>query len=519
MNEEFRKFLTEKGMPEGLDDAAAMRWASENLSKRDLEEEPIERTTTRASNNTKPEAVDVEQLAQQIAARAAEKIEAERKARAAVDTKIRSLVTRAGLADNFGDTLVREAVSLDVAAERILAEQETQRQATGYIAASGPGRAESFRKAMLEGVTARATASSYTPPQGCENFARMRLLDIARRCILETDYGVNLRGMDDKEIFRRAMQSQITTRASDGQAFHTTGNFANLLLDAQNKTLLKGFENTPSTYQIWARNAGTTKDFKAINRARLGEVGNLPTVPENANYTDLSVSDAKESYKVEKHGGVVSLTWETVVNDDLNAFSRMVQLQGSAARRTINKSVYDLLFSNPTMSDGVALFHASSHGANLVTTDFSADGLSAAYAVMMMQTGINSDVILGLMPKFLLHSVTDSAAVNVLLNSISDVVESAANSGTVNIYGPTGPRRLTPIMEPLIEQNDPDSWYLAASSDECDTIEYTFLEGEETPVFEQETAFIQDAVKYKVRQTWGVGVIDYRGLYKSAGNG
>ena len=35
--------------------------------------------------------------------------------------------------------------------------------------------------------------------------------------------------------------------------------------------------------------------------------------------------------------------------------------------------------------------------------------------------------------------------------------------------------------------------------------------------WEQDTAFIQDAVKYKVRQTWGVKVIDYRGLYKSTG--
>ena len=50
-------------------------------------------------------------------------------------------------------------------------------------------------------------------------------------------------------------------------------------------------------------------------------------------------------------------------------------------------------------------------------------------------------------------------------------------------------------------------------------MEVSFLAGEEMPVFEQETAFIQDAVKYKVRQTFGVAAIDWRGLYRSLGSG
>lgn len=508
MEASYRELLIGLGMPSTHTDEEALAWAKENVTKKE------ERAAVVAPPAVAAVATQVtpDKSTPDTAA-----IESARRAETARVQSIRKNVRLAGLPETFADKLIDDAIESGVAAERILQEKIKVNESSLGITPSGAGRAESFRKATLEAMSARMTQTAWQRPQACEDFRNMPFLELAKRCLAEE--GVELRGLSPRDIARRALMLGTSTRSSDGQAYHTTGNFANLLLDATNKTLLKSFENTASTYQAWVRMAGTVKDFKSIHRKRLGEVGNLPVVPENGTYQELVLSDAGESYKVDKYGGIVSLTWETIVNDDLNAFSRLVQLEGSAAKRTINKSVYDLLFSNPVLSDGIATFHASSHGANLVTTDFSADGLSAGYKVMMLQTGINSDVILGTMPRFLLHGVTDSVAVNVLLRSVSDVNESAGNSGTINLYGPTGPRRLIPIMEPLIENNDPDSWYLAADSNEIDTFELTFLEGEESPVFEQETAFIQDAVKYKVRQTFGVGCIDYRGLYKSAGNG
>jgi hypothetical protein len=278
----------------------------------------------------------------------------------------------------------------------------------------------------------------------------------------------------------------------------------------------------PSTYQIWAAQGQSVPDFKNINRVRLGEIGNQPTVEENGDYKDMSLSDSKESYFVEKRGSIVSLTWEAMKNDDLGGFSRLVQLQGAAMKRTINRSVYQIIFDNPNLSDGVALFHSSSHGANLVTSDLSVATLNTAYTAMMLQTGLDSNVILGITPQYLVVAAGISGDAWALLNSTADPAaggSAVGNSGNANMYGPGGVRKLQLIVEPLLTAHDTDSWFLAANPNECDTIEYTFLQGEETPVFEQESAFIQDAVKYKVRQTWGVKAIDYRGLYKSTGTG
>ena len=511
METTYREMLSGLGMPSELNDEQATAWGKENLAKKEERAAVIPPVTPSATPaKSEPDAAA---------------LEASQRAERARVQSIRKNVRLAGLPETFADKLIDDGTESGVAAERILQEKikVNENSITSGTSIQGTGsRADSFRKIALNAVSARLTGGKWDRPQGCEDFRHMRLFDLAARCVAEQDSNLDIRGMSAREVVTRALTPTYSTRASDGQAFHTTGSFANLLLDATNKTLLMGFENTPSTFQVWTRNAGTVSDFKDIHRTRLGEVGNLPMVPENGDYKDMSLSDGKESYRVEKHGGIVSLTWETIMNDDLNAFSRMVQMQGSAAKRTINKSVYDLLFSNPVLSDTIALFHTSSHGGNLDTLDLSVANLNTGFTCMMTQTGINSDVILGLTPSFLIVSAADSATAEQIIGSYADPGaggSAAGNANSLNIYGPQGRRKLTLVVEPLIDGNDADSYYLAADPNVCDTFEVTYLAGEETPVFEQETAFIQDAVKYKVRQTWGVGAIDYRGLYKSSGNG
>jgi hypothetical protein len=72
-------------------------------------------------------------------------------------------------------------------------------------------------------------------------------------------------------------------------------------------------------------------------------------------------------------------------------------------------------------------------------------------------------------------------------------------------------------VEPLLDANSSTAWYLAANNSQVDTVEITFLEGEQSPVLESEWDFDKDVYKNKVRQTFGVAPIDYRGLYKHNG--
>jgi hypothetical protein len=269
---------------------------------------------------------------------------------------------------------------------------------------------------------------------------------------------------------------------------------------------------------MWARTAPAVVDFKAINRIRFSESQDLEMVPENKNYPESKPTDAKESYHVDKFGRVFTVSWETVVNDDLDAISRIPQMHGAAAKRTQNKKVYQVLTANAAMSDNIALFNASHSNQSGSAAAPSATTLNAAYLAMMTQTGATG-VVLNIQPAFLIVPANYSATASVLLTSLADPAvggSAAGNSNVNNLYGPNGDRRLKLIVEPQLDLSSATTWYVAASNTQVDTVEIAFLQGEESPVLENEWDFDTDTYKYKIRQTFGVKAIDWRGLYRNS---
>jgi hypothetical protein len=211
-----------------------------------------------------------------------------------------------------------------------------------------------------------------------------------------------------------------------------------------------------------------------------------------------------------------SVTWETVVNDDLDALSRIPQMHGNAARRSVNKKVYSILTANAAMSDGVALFHSTHANHSGAAAAVSETTLNAMYVAMMKQTGLNGNTIIGVEPKYVIGPPSTSAAIIQLLTSMAPPTvggSAAGNSGIQNMYGPGGSRVLTPVIEPVLEAASTTTWYGAADYNQIDTVEVTFLAGEESPVIETEWDFAKDGWKHKVRQTFMAKAIDWRGLW------
>ena len=431
----------------------------------------------------------------------------------------------------FADELCDAGVSVEVAKQRIIEKMATQplgRSVDGDAVRVTKSSDDKYFEAARDGLLRRAQTASRVqrslvsgekPAPGSQDFERMSLLRMAEDFLRRS--GVNTSRFGSPDIARAAIGdpkalARMNISRSD-PAYHTTGSFANLLLDASNKTLLAGYEEAPYTWNLWARQAGSVDDFKNINRIRFSESPDLEHVPENTNYKEGVMTDSKESYRVEKFGKMFSVTWETVVNDDLDAISRVPAMHGNAARRTQNKKVYEVLTSNPVMGDGVALFGAHSSGSN--TTGAAAapsvTTLNAAFLAMRKQTGLNSDAILNVVPRYLIVPVAYEATALELVNSIS---YNAANNneGVKNIYGVGGPRNVTVIGEPVLDAASATVWYMAADPGQIDTVEISFLSGEESPVLESEWDFDKDCYKYKIRQTFGVKAIDWRGLFRNS---
>ena len=122
--------------------------------------------------------------------------------------------------------------------------------------------------------------------------------------------GGNVRKMAAKDIALAALGHGGTLNRFRIQrdAYHTTGSFPNLLLDASNKSLLDGYEEAPYTWSMWARQGSSVDDMKNINRTRFSAMGSPEMVPEGHDYPESKTADEREVYKVEKYGSMFSIT-------------------------------------------------------------------------------------------------------------------------------------------------------------------------------------------------------------------
>lgn len=431
----------------------------------------------------------------------------------------------------FADQLCDDFVPLAEARKRIIERMATQPLGASVdtgVRVTG-SEDDNFQNAVIDGLVIRSRNSSRIkrsqfvggekPSTGADDFARLSMkriaLEAARRM------GAPVERMADTEIAQLLMcrSSNVARKyrieRSDFTAYHTTGSFANILLDAANKTLLAAYDETPYTWSMWARQGQSAEDLKTLYRTRFSEAPNPEEVPEGADYPEKAMTDSKESYRVAKFGESFSVSWETIINDDLDAIGRIPAMHGNAMRRLQNKKVYEVLTSNPLMGDGENLFdadHASGSNVSGAAAAPSVTTLNAAYVKMMTQKGLTSDAIINVIPRYLIVPVAYSATALELVNSTSYVLANS-NSGVQNIYGPGGERSLQVIVDPQLDAASSTNWYLAADPSQIDTVELTFLSGEESPVMESEWNMKNDTWFYKIRQTFGVKAIDWRGLY------
>jgi hypothetical protein len=158
----------------------------------------------------------------------------------------------------------------------------------------------------------------------------------------------------------------------------------------------------------------------------------------------------------------------------------------------------------------VALFHAN-HG-NLGTAGaISATTLDEGRRAMRKQKGLANKAAdadpLNLAPKFIIVSPDKETEAQQFL--ATTLYPSSPNG--VNVFAGT----LEAIVEARLTGN---AWYLSADPALIDTIEYGWLEGEEGLFTEQRVGFDIDGLEIKGRIDFAAKAIDWRGMFKNAGN-
>jgi hypothetical protein len=103
----------------------------------------------------------------------------------------------------------------------------------------------------------------------------------------------------------------------------------------------------------------------------LNHFASLSPVAENGAYTNLAWGDTRETYAPAKRGNLVVATFESIVNDDTHAVTRIPRKLAAAAVATLNEFVAGLFTANggagAVLADGVPVLDAASHQGNAGT--------------------------------------------------------------------------------------------------------------------------------------------------------
>jgi hypothetical protein len=413
--------------------------------------------------------------------------------------EITTCVRTAGIEDHaFLDNLVSSGVSADGARSAIFTHlQASQTQIRGQHSGLriNVEEIDKVRTAMSNALEHRVNPAVALIP-GASDFRGMSLIDMGRDCIERS--GGSAKGLSRRQIAEMALNS------SRAVGMNSTSDFPIILGDTVNRVLRKEYDLQMPTFTGWA-SRGTAKDFRTMTRVSLGEVGDFKEVKEGGEYEYTTLGEAGESYKVIKYGQLIAITWETMINDDLDAFSRIPRKIASAAARKQSDLVYGILTGNPNMADGNPLF--SSQHKNIATAAvIGIDNFGLMRKLMRTQKGIDSKDFLNLTPEYLITGPSNEQ----LALQYTSTNFTANVAGSQNVWAGL----VKPIIEPRITDT---SWFFAASPNAIDTIEYSFLEGEGELFTEQRQGFEVDGMEIKARMVFGAKAIDWRGLAKNAG--
>lgn len=417
-------------------------------------------------------------------------------------TGIRSLGTRLRIEEAvLAPMLSNRNVSLDQArmtfVEHVAVRSDATSQRPMGAPAVGLEERDKVRAAAEYGLMHRADSFRYPmqvrgqgavqPPEGSRDFAGMTLRRLGEELVRRQDPSYRLGTADD--LIRRMF---------------STSDFPNIAEGAVRRTLRDQYQEQPQSFDPFVRRT-TMQDFRTTNRLQLSAAAALLEVPQSGEIEGSEMGESVEGYKLTTFARIVPINRQTIINDDLSAFSRVPQLMGAAARRLEADKVYAVLTANAAMADTVALFHATH--ANLITPALALAGLTAMRLAMRKQTG-QAGELLNLMPKVLIvPAALETTAWQLINGEIFATTNASANpfKGSLEL-----------VIDPRLDVASATVWYATCSPSQCDTIELAFLEGANGPVVEREDMFNVLGMALRVYHDIGVKAIDFRGMIKSS---
>lgn len=325
----------------------------------------------------------------------------------------------------------------------------------------------------------------------------------------------------------------------------TTDDFPTLFGDIIDRQLLANYREAPYSWSTYARRA-TVRDFRTVKRFTIeGGEGVLLPIKEQGEYVETSLVDGGYSYSVTKYGRRLPLSWEVLVNDDLDAFRDIPLRFARAARRSEEKFATQLFVD----ANGP---HASLYtvgNANIITSNppLSIAALQTAMTTLSKMKDADGEPIMVDAMVLVVPPALEVTANNIA-NAVQLELTTAGGTADGATSGQGGQRLIAPnwlrsrlkiavnYYIPIVASsaNGDTSWFLFADPNNGrPAMEVGFLTGHEEPeIFMKgpdsvrvnggglvREDFINDSINYKVRHVFGGGIQTAKMAVSSNGSG
>lgn len=417
--------------------------------------------------------------------------------------EIRKSVAAAKLETSFADNLIERGIDLNEARKLIIDEFS---KGTGQVniqphskIEAGVDESDTKKRGIEQAILNRINPTKNKLEPLAHPYYGKSLLELAkdstRSFVNDRDFTSN----SPLRIIERAFNS-------------SSSDFPAILANVVNKQLREGFESAPATFYNFCRKI-SVKDFKPLYRPQLGEAPLLEKVQEHGEYRRDGLSETNQTYSINEWGKILSIPMRMIIDDDLNAFSRIPSLMGRAAQDHLSEQFYQLLCSNPLLSDG-PLFDKEKHK-NIATnaSGISIESLSDSRTALRQQTG-QAGRVLNLQPKYLLvPSTLETKAEQFLSQNLLAGLIKATSEQMINPFA----GKLELIVEPRLDAYSKTGWYQTASVDQIDLAEIAFLNGAEGPAIISRDGFDVSGIEWRINYFYGFGFLEYRSWYFNPG--
>lgn len=323
----------------------------------------------------------------------------------------------------------------------------------------------------------------------------------------------------------------------------STSDFPYLLGQVLDRQVLASYKAVLPLWKAYTK-VSSVADFRDVYRHKIQ--GTLDTeldlVPQQTEYPEAMISEARYSYHVDKYGRRFGIGWEALVNDAMGAFSDVVSKFSLAAVRT--EAIYVTRLFADSSGPNTNLFGApisdvdGQDVTNLGALALDITNLGVTLKLMAQQTDLNGHPISVRGVHLVVPPALEITARQILTSALVAYTESAGGAlttlPTANVLPQMG---LTLHVDPLLPVVDTTSadttWYVFAEPSQGAAMEVAYLRGHETPEICMRApnkvspgggslsplsgSFDSDEMEYRVRIVFGGKAMDPRFAYAQVG--